>query len=141
MECRACITARATSAARGGPHGRSKPESGLAKVSYRAERSRIAAGEHAISSWHQRALSTTFGSWPHCATFTDSDFPDIIEPGQCFVFFLDDHAPPANGLAGVQRVELMWPVDDDGRVATPEDGVLTIEQLASEVAAAERPTS
>ncbi|MBA3851810.1 MAG: hypothetical protein H0X59_05535 [Chloroflexi bacterium] len=73
-----------------------------------------------------------------CASFTDSEFPNVIEPGQRFVLFLDGWTPPRNGLVGVQRVELMWPVDQEGRVATPEDGTLTIEELATRVAAAER---
>lgn len=73
-----------------------------------------------------------------CSRFSYSEFPDEIEPGQRFVFFLDDHLAPENGPVEVQRVYQMWPVDAERRVTTPVDGVVTVEELAARATAGRR---
>ncbi len=70
-----------------------------------------------------------------CSRFDSGEFPQTISPGDAFVFFLRAESP-RTGATGVLRTGEMWPVATDGTVVTPVDGKLSLDQIASKIAAA-----
>jgi hypothetical protein len=62
-----------------------------------------------------------------------------VETGVTYVFFLHPSVQ-SNGERNPELPEMLvaWPVNDNGAVATEEDGVLTVEQLTDKVAGSAR---
>jgi hypothetical protein len=66
-----------------------------------------------------------------CLTFVVDEYTPVI--GSKYVFFMRD-LDPLTGLKGTSRVRLMWPVNDDGTVATQIDGSLSLDEFRALVA-------
>lgn len=73
-----------------------------------------------------------------CALFSYSDYPDSIKPGQRFALFVNDQSPKTE-VGAVPFAWQMWSIDEKVVVSTPEDGKMSLGELAAKVGAAESP--
>ena len=68
-----------------------------------------------------------------CHEFTMELVPGSLKAGQRYALFLNATAPQAKLAISALMVDQMWPVDSAGRVATPEDGTVTVPTLRAKV--------
>lgn len=66
----------------------------------------------------------TIGCW----TFASDEVPEVV-PGKQFAVFLLG-TPHRAGLEQVHATLTLWPVDEEGRIVTPEDGRLTVAEFS-----------
>jgi hypothetical protein len=73
-----------------------------------------------------------------CSTWDVGDYPRSLTIGEQFAFFLDDR-PLAVPVAGVVSVHAMLSIDAAGRIATPDEGRLTIATFLERSGGASNP--
>lgn len=71
-----------------------------------------------------------------CHQFLVDGFPATPTVGSRFALFLND-VVPANGVQGLYGVFQLWPLADDGKLQTPEDGTISTTKFATLVVGAE----
>jgi len=66
----------------------------------------------------------TIGCW----TFASDEVPEVVPGKQFAAFFLG--SPHRAGLEEVRATLTLWPVDEENRIVTPEDGRLTVAEFS-----------
>jgi hypothetical protein len=66
-----------------------------------------------------------------CWNFVSDEVPEVLLGKQFAIFFLG--SPNRAGLEGVRSTVTLWPVDEEGRIVTPEDGRLTAAEFTQRV--------
>lgn len=76
-------------------------------------------------------VASVAGGTIGCWTFLHEEVPEVVSGRQYAVFL---HGTPLlAGLEQVHAVRAMWPIDPDGRIRTPEDGLLTVAEFSQRI--------